>query len=482
MIGWGREPFELLNEGGFAIVEPGPLHAPIYGFSIRRNEKQQLLLETRAPVDAKSSAPDYPSGTLRINTDSVELLNAGGIKATLKGVQPYDVFKENNYAKHHHELTETSLIHKIEIVLRPDEKASYAIEWLDNFPRGPFHWPDVIKTSSSTDTTRTIGLGEDGITLTTSDGTQGSSRAAAKLFVGEIEVYACALDAKEAGDRPRPGCILYVGQPDGLFRCKVRNALSFALGTYLVELGGASYNDRWELQCCQFNQAYSIGRKVFDLPILHPAPLNDRYWQHGVDRGHLNRLVNAIFETYEELDFGNLSWAYWHAQCATPHIAGAHFGAAIEALQRRYIAAHPAQISTSIISDRGVWTRLSDDVCRAIAALEIPDDRKEALRQNIGSLNNANQRSKLESILQAINTPLSSEELKAWKRRNDAAHGNEMPVGGEISLIQDTKLLKMISHRMILRITNGSEFYFDYASPGFVMRHLKDPASSRPGA
>jgi hypothetical protein len=73
----------LLNKGSFRIADPGPLHAPIHSFSIRRNEKHQLLLETRAPADAKSSAPEYPSGILRLNTDTVELLNVSGIKATL---------------------------------------------------------------------------------------------------------------------------------------------------------------------------------------------------------------------------------------------------------------------------------------------------------------------------------------------------------------------------------------------------------------
>jgi hypothetical protein len=91
VIGWEREPFELLNKGSFRIADPGPLHAPIHSFSIRRNEKHQLLLETRAPADAKSSAPEYPSGILRLNTDTVELLNVSGIKATLCGVQPYNV-------------------------------------------------------------------------------------------------------------------------------------------------------------------------------------------------------------------------------------------------------------------------------------------------------------------------------------------------------------------------------------------------------
>jgi hypothetical protein len=76
-------------------------------------------------------------------------------------------------------------------------------------------------------------------------------------------------------------------------------------------------------------------------------------------------------------------------------------------------------------------------------------------------------------------TGIGPEEALAWKRRNDAAHGNEMEAGVELSLIQDNKLLKVVFHRMLLRITNASDLYFDYATPGFPMRRLIDPASSR---
>jgi hypothetical protein len=137
-------------------------------------------------------------------------------------------------------------------------------------------------------------------------------------------------------------------------------------------------------------------------------------------------MVNSIIEKYDELDFGNLAWAYWHALCATPHIAGVHFGAAIEALQRRYITANPAKIQTKIIADRAIWTKFSDEVERAIGDTRLSEDSKAALRQNIGSLNNVHQRGKMDALLREIKIALGPDEALAWKRRNDAAHGNEM--------------------------------------------------------
>jgi hypothetical protein len=202
---------------------------------------------------------------------------------------------------------------------------------------------------------------------------------------------------------------------------------------------------------------------------------------------YLNRVVNALLAKYDGLNFGDVSWAYWHTLCSTPHIAGVHFGAAIEALQRRYMAANPGRVATKIIPDRIIWTSFRDDVERVISALSPSEESKAALRQNVPSLNQVPRRTITEALLREIAIELGPDESKAWKRRNDAAHGNEVEPGEELHLIQDTKLLKVVLHRMLLRITNGSDSYFDYASLGFPVRRLQDPASpptapaTRPG-
>jgi hypothetical protein len=471
-----RKALELLRDGFFQITEPGPLHAPILSFSIQRNEKLELILETRTPTDAKSAAQNYLSGTVRLNTDTVELTNVAASKATLIGVQPYRYEIANHYMEQRHELREFATVHRINAVIRDDTKPAYTVDWVDNLPRSPFTWPDTVKTSTSTSETMSIGLGDDGITWSHEDGREGFGRSVAKLTISGADAYVCAGAGAEMEPGPKRGCIIYVGAPDADFRKKVRNALSFALGVYLVDLGSTVYNENWESLSFGLRRGYSIDGKVFDLPVLHPAPLHPN-WQHGIERLPLNRAVNSIFAKYDELDFGNLAWAYWHAVCATPHIAGVHFGAAIEALQRQFIEANSTKILTKIIPDKAIWKKFREEVEQLIAALNLPDESKLALNENIGTLNRVHQRAKMKAILHEINIELGAAEELAWKRRDDAAHGNAMEPGEELPLIQDTKLLKIIFHRMLLRITNASGLYFDYATPGFPIRNLIDPAS-----
>jgi hypothetical protein len=132
---------------------------------------------------------------------------------------------------------------------------------------------------------------------------------------------------------------------------------------YLVDLGSAVYSKDWEIISFKSRSAYSIDRKVLDLVVLPPAPMGAR-WQHEIDRVPFTRLVNTVFHSYEALDFGNLSWAYWHALCAKPHIASVHFGAAIELLLRQYAATKPDQFPRGIIADRAIWKRLMVQVQR----------------------------------------------------------------------------------------------------------------------
>ena len=63
--------------------------------------------------------------------------------------------------------------------------------------------------------------------------------------------------------------------------------------------------------------------------------------------------------------------------------------------------------------------------------------------------------------------------------RNNAAHGNEIEYENYINLIRETKLLKLLFHRIVLTITSASDSYFDYYSLGHPIRPLEEPAYTR---
>ena len=147
----------------------------------------------------------------------------------------------------------------------------------------------------------------------------------------------------------------------------------------------------------------------------------------------------------------------------------------IEALQRRFIDAHPDQFRTKVVADRRVWTSLAREIAEAITKLPIADDDKKMLLDGVGGLNRLPQRIITEQVVRSIGIEIGVDESEAWKRRNDAAHGNEIEDGTELEAIRDMKLLNVLFHRMLLRITNASDGYFDYCTPGFPIRSLREP-------
>jgi hypothetical protein len=474
-----EESLDLLNHGHFQVTDPGPLHAPVRRFSIRRDDKLTLILETEVAADAKSAAVAQPPGLVRFATERVRLVNIAGVEAELIGVitrsspiLPRDSGRSDD--------VEVAQVHQLTVTPGDPTTAAYTIDWLENFPTSPFSWPDTISTTTTTTTTRTIGLGEEAITIEGSNERGGFGSAAAKLTVAGVTFYVCALGREGTKTGVKPGCIVYPGTPDERFRKKVRTALSFALGVYLVDLGHTFYDRDWRIVLGYARSAYSLGKLAFDMVSEQLAPLGSRFL-YQVNRAELNHMVNALVASYDALDLANLSWAYWHARAVTVHIAPAHFGAAIEALQRAYLAGHPEVVSTTIL-DRREWGELQSALAGAFGAAGLSKDIESTLVGRLHTLNQTAQRKILAGVLRAIGLELGADEDAAWRRRNDAAHGLPIPEGEALAAIRDMKLLRGLFHRMLLRITRAADSYVDYASITHPYRPLQQPPDSQPAA
>ncbi len=163
-----------------------------------------------------------------------------------------------------------------------------------------------------------------------------------------------------------------------------------------------------------------------------------------------------------------------------PHIASVHFGAAIELLLRQYAATKPDQFRRKLIDDTSIRDRFFTQVSEAIAALEISQEKKDAIQKNVGGLNRVHQRDFMDAILTDLSIALGLDETRAWQRRNEAAHGIATETGTELDVIRDIKLLKIMFHRMLLRTVNGADCYTDYATPGFPIRKLAEPVPPPP--
>jgi hypothetical protein len=83
-----------------------------------------------------------------------------------------------------------------------------------------------------------------------------------------------------------------------------------------------------------------------------------------------------------------------------------------------------------------------------------------------------------EAFLATIGITLSPVESAAWKRRNQASHGAEIDLDSVIPTIMETKLFKIIRHRIVLKITGASDRYYDDYTIGHAIRNVIEPVPS----
>jgi hypothetical protein len=484
MAFWDREPFPgIVDEESFSFTETGPLRSPIRSFKLRRTEKFQLSLETLCGKEAIANQLLRDGNPYDEGNQRAEIKSILGTTVRLTGVIPESWRTHEDYQHDASELHETAIVSGVEAEITRDEEAVFTFDWLENLSRY-YLWPHVVVNDGDKTDKRTYGRTPDAFVLMDTAGEHSSGSAALKLTIGGIDLYLTVNRRKEGTEQINPGYILYRGTPDDQTRRKIRTVLSFALGMYLVHLGYSTYTAQWQLASFRAIRGYSMDMRAFDLHVLPPAWLGAKS-HNMLDTAKVARLVSGLYAHYDELDFGNLAWGYWHAMCAPIHIRAVHFGAIIEALQRNYMKARASEFPEKIVAETTKWNDFAKDVTATIAQQRLPEGQTVLLQANVGRLNQVPRATITDQLLKRLEIVLGDDEKQAWRRRHDAAHGNPMAPGREREVIRDSYLLQVMFNRMILRIVDGNGQYYDYsARPSrdfFPIRNLRDPAQPNSG-
>jgi hypothetical protein len=260
-LDWKNQAVELINEPGFSVTDPGPLHGPIIKFLARRDCRLTLLIETEAGEDATSNAQEITPGTVRENFDKVELENEAGAKATLTGLSR---LRSNESAI---QVRQISRIQELNISLPAVGTPAYAIEWVDNLPTG-HSWPHHVEIIDGP--TTGISFAKELIAVVDPKADHLGFGQAVIIEVEGHKLGICAPTPSDDFPTKKYGCIIYEGAPDELTRKKFRTALSFAFGVYLVETGHTILDIDCRVVSATAKTAYALGHKALELT---PMPL-----------------------------------------------------------------------------------------------------------------------------------------------------------------------------------------------------------------
>lgn len=300
----------------------------------------------------------------------------------------------------------------------------------------------------------------------------GGSWAAAGLEVDGIQLYLCNLEKTKETHGKKPGCIVYVGLPTDEFREKVRSCLSYSLGSYFIYLGVSRFDAEWGTTDFEAVSPYSMRGQAMVLSPTPPSPLGGPRGFWDIDAERLSRMVTALYTKYEELNFGVVSWAYWHAVAAAPHIAAVHFGAALESLQRAYLGSSTTSVSAKVV-DEGGWDKIRSALETALDPLELPPKTLATFKNKVRNLNSRSQHSTSKDLMDELGLILSKRERQAHDARHVSAHGKDDEV--TVEGVRDLNLLRVLFHRMLLTMTQANDEYYDYFTLGNPIRKVKEP-------
>lgn len=441
MFSWQWEDFqEIITSYAPAVDNHGPLAGPIRRFSIRRDPDLQLCMDTEGPESVDQRDMRHPPGTVRINEDRVTFRSDMGLELEAIGVSAA-------HTNTHIEgsapgvTTQKVDIHRLVGKFALSRTPRYTIDWLENVPT-VFLWPDNIERNIEEITIVTLGgvpPTRPKLVMSGRSSPTGSSWAAAQLEVNGIHLYLCEAQRVDAINVKKPGYIVYDGVPADEFRDRVRRCLSFALGSYLIYLGASRFDQEWSLTDFEVVSPYTMHGRAIELPPMPPSPLGTRsFWD--IDTLKLSRMVNAIYTRYDDLNFGVVSWAYWHAVTAAPHIAAVHFGAALESLQRAYFSSTEVPRSSKILDDE-TWRKVLTSLESALDNSDLASDIREPFRNKIRNLNSRSQHSTGKDLVDELELVLSKREKEAHDARHESAHGKDSEV--DVEWIRDLKLLRI---------------------------------------
>lgn len=458
-----------LNSSLYAITDHGPLHGPVTSFVIRRDRRLNLVMETTSAGDGRADRPEPAANAVFSPDGEVHWQGLHGGTVTARGVLGRKL--NTTYAATGLTTVETSSIQSLHWTSAGVGEALHIVDWVENLS-GSFIWPDSDRVEQTEIKSRILRSARGEIAIPLATTSESSGHSCARLSVGDWDVIIGTSRAKPQHVK-NPGFILYLGLPDEEIRSRIRQCLSFCLGDYLVHLGSTTFDAEWKPASFIARGGHALTEDAFTISGRPPAPLGMHY-EHEVDSALLGRIASGLFVAYDTYNLRNAFWNYWHAAAAPMHMAAAHFGAAIEALQRMYFAQSGTAHHGRIVADEVVWRDTYVQINQCIQGSALSADEKRMLSNKAQHLNSAPQSILADRFFASIGLSLSALERDVWQNRNRAAHGGRIPDDRVRQAVRENNVLRALTNRILLSISGGSNFYYDYYTLNRPTRQLSE--------
>ncbi len=444
------------------VINADVLYNPIRSINIKRDSELKIILETISSFNATTQADIIPVGMVYVNRSEVKLKDKfSNSLFVLAGVTPYS----SNISLNDNVRTEWSSLDSITATFESLAEEKYLIEFVSNMDMNNFILPDNISIKKSIIETINIDKINFSDTLTNRTGSLGCI----SVKINDFSLYICSYKHNNQNYQ----YILYDKIISEEERRKIRDCVSFIIGKPIIYLGCSTYTDAEESKMVSFELKSAYDYKgAFTLEEWPPTILSSKM-SNMIDSTVFNNLLISLYENYEKYHFQHLFWMYWHASTSHFYSASVQFGGCIESLQNSYLEKNS---NSKIIESTEIWKDFRDKTKKLIDELWIDENMQKLLGNKIDNLNLLPQQKQLEKLFNLLNIELTDLESHTWRQRNIPAHGKK--IENDIDYIRGVKILRTLFNRLILKISNASEYYFDYYSLGneksYKLRSITD--------
>ena len=272
------------------------------------------------------------------------------------------------------------------------------------------------------------------------------------------------------------------------------SALSFALGRPLHSIGSTFLDenrDRISLVTREVNMLF--GDNCYESPSQPPAPLDIEQQKKFLDEEKISRIISAVGSKMDIIEHSlSLIWIGLNS----PLIVRASFlGAAIESLRDSWYSSQESKLSTSLIP-KSIWKKIYnkqlkyeifdkfDTNLNALSEddkMNVDSNNFENLKKKIEYLNDKSSNMKYPDFYDSLNLRTGDVEKKAIAERNKSAHGNRYQSSDYSQLPMKMNALYTLYNRLVLKITGASDYYIDYSTYGYPVKHIDEPLGGLEG-
>jgi hypothetical protein len=460
---------QIRSSSGNELVRPG-LPA-----SVQRSANGDLELLFTSTSSPPLRTGDRP-GSVTLVDNEILLEGFGG----LRGVARNATFRstKTTMTESGEAVVEAFRPGEIELRFEPAAEVTTVIDWFENLDgRGAHFFGD--RSLRTTSERVEIKFGSDVQEHALSAGASGTSTSYSALRL-DLAGFSAWIEGLSSVDGVmRPGRIVYAADVPAETRRKVREVLSFALGNCLLHRGSTGLDHEGHVVWTSAVSSNPFGSRIFAIHAQPPAPMGAN--SQLIEQERLQPIVQALFNHYDELGFRALTWAYWHAVCAPIHIAAVHFGGAVEGLQASYMRANPEAVARNLVAP-DAWRSLNRTLKAAIRDCgDLEDGQASMLSNKVDGLNFASGGEVFRRFMEALNLNQGGADVGAWRRRHQAAHGHAASPEDTVGIVRDTKLLRTLLNRIVLRIADASPTYVDQFTLGFPVRPIAEGVPSEGG-